>query len=171
VIRVDDDTKRAILDRRAERLATRQVGQSVPRGTEMVVAGIGGDRFAIPVAAVISVVSLSDVLALPGAEPWNAGIVLYEDVPVCLVDVLPLLGRDPSPNRSLMIVVQTIRGWLAIAASELVGLRRFEDAELTTIEGKGSAAFVQHVSEDLVRSIDPDGLAADQRICAWAGQD
>ncbi|AOB32091.1 hypothetical protein AKI39_17305 [Bordetella sp. H567] len=83
---------------------------------------IAGDRYVLPASSIVRMLPVTPLKSLPAAPPWVAGVLLYGDTPVPVIDVRALaLGQASAARASTRIAVVDYRP-AADAPAHLLGL-------------------------------------------------
>ncbi|OZI19644.1 hypothetical protein CAL26_18750 [Bordetella genomosp. 9] len=81
---------------------------------------IGGDRYVLPASPIVRMLPWMPLKGLPAAPAWAAGVLLYGDTPVPVIDISALAtGRKSAARASTRIAVVEYR---AAPPARLLGL-------------------------------------------------
>ena len=125
-----------------------------------VIFGAGGERFALPLAAVNAVVPPDPPFALvPRTAPPVLGAMGVRGRVVAVVEMAPLLGLPPGRvAQGKVLVLERDRRALAFLVDEVMGV---EPLDLPATTGEGTPVRgLTSLAGSPVAVLDPDALAA-----------
>lgn len=155
-----------VLGQRARALA-RPVAEQVTTGPDHVIAVVGGQRVAVPVAAVREVVPPSPITRLPGTPPELPGVRAVRAEILCLVDTAALLGMPAArASEQQHVVVLVGEAPLGLLVDDVADLVTFEPADLGRPPAAGNASdrLLASVTRAGTLVLDPPAVLADPRL-------
>jgi len=159
---------RAILERRAERLARVKTVRSGERTAEQIaVIEVGRQRVGLPTARLRELLARPPLARVPGLPAWIPGIVQIRGELMCVIDLGRRLGIESDAEPLRMAVLAGSRGPVGILAHRVVGFRDVAQDELAeTYVGSDAAGrrFVRAITRDLVTILDTDTLLDDAEL-------
>ncbi|HEY2029253.1 MAG TPA: chemotaxis protein CheW [Myxococcales bacterium] len=121
----------------------------------------GGNRYALPLAAVRRVTEMGFLARVPRAPPALLGVMNQQGRVACLVDLGALVGLRARPARpeGKVVMLQRARGDVGLYVSEVAGISDLP-AEVRDLPDGGQGAVHAQVdsSEGPVKLIDPEQL-------------
>lgn len=130
------ETVQRILEDRA-RLLAQPLPEMVSPGDRrsFLVCTLGQDRWAFPAAAVLAVVPLSSLAAVPAAPPGVAGVANYRGEIVSVIDIGPCFGLPPRDARAagVLVLVEHAEGPLALVVDTVLGLHETTPTEVAPV--------------------------------------
>jgi chemotaxis signal transduction protein len=120
----------------------------------------GGNRYALPLAAVRRVTEMGFVARVPRAPPALLGVMNQQGRVACLVDLGALVGLKARPARpeGKVVMLQRARGDVGLYVSEVAGIADLP-AEAHDLQERQGAVHAQVDSlEGPVKLIDPEQL-------------
>lgn len=159
-------------DRTAEALAVRARLLARPLETaehegatiQMLCFEAGGDRFALPVESIVTVMSAVQPTPVPGMPPWLVGAVGVRGRVVAVVSPDQFLGTRPGADelvgRSTAVVVADETAEVALLIDRLDPVESIASSAMLPLPA-GSSEVVGHASRGTVDGrlfLDPDGL-------------
>lgn len=162
---IDEARRRAILTRRAQRLADRRHGQAGTVKIAVLTLMIGDERYAIDLADLREVARPPRCTPVPGCGPDMIGVVNIHGEITPVVDPAVLLGvrRSTGEAPGHLLVLRTGQLRAALAVDRLGDIRRVDPAALNPpADGAdgAAAAFIMGVTEDLLAVLDVAALLA-----------
>ncbi|MDO8485724.1 MAG: chemotaxis protein CheW [Candidatus Limnocylindrales bacterium] len=164
---VDADRTAEVLATRARVLA-RPLKTAEQEGATIQMLGFeaGGDRFALPVESIVTVMSAVRPTPVPGMPPWLVGAVGVRGRVVAVVSPDRFLGTRPGPvepaGRSTAVVVADGSAEVALLVDRLDPVESIA-ATATGPLPAGSSDIVGRASRGIIDGrlvLDPDGLIA-----------
>jgi chemotaxis signal transduction protein len=124
-----------LLDR-AER-ATERHQEAAGSHLSCLDLGLGGERFALPLRAILRIAPCPPVFPVPGAPPAILGLVNLGSEPLLAVDLRPLLGmpRAALLPQAFLVVVEDGAGALGLYAEDLGEVLSIDLGELQARSG------------------------------------
>lgn len=154
---LDPEQVRLILERRvkvaAERIVPREPGLAV------IVCLIGGERFAVPLAAVAEVLPATAPVRVPGAPQSLAGLIVRRGLLYNLIDPAKALGVSPGTSVH-MLLLRGLVPRIALRVDEVI-----HAGEIVGAASGGDDPFETRVAADGTRV----GLIALARLVALLG--
>jgi chemotaxis signal transduction protein len=120
----------------------------------------GGNRYALPLAAVRRVTEMGFLARVPRAPPALLGVMNQQGRVACLVDLGALVGLKARPARpeGKVVMLQRARGDVGLYVSEVAGIADLP-AEAHDLQERQGAVHAQvDSSEGPVKLIDPEQL-------------
>ena len=120
----------------------------------------GGNRYALPLAAVRRVTEMGFVARVPRAPPALLGVMNQQGRVACLVDLGALVGLKARPARpeGKVVMLHRARGDVGLYVSEVAGIADLP-AEAHDLQERQGAVHAQVDSlEGPVKLIDPEQL-------------
>jgi purine-binding chemotaxis protein CheW len=145
-----------ILRRRAQRVSQRSQESEAATRVEVLQVRMGGERYALPVEAVLAVYEHSDITPLPGAPEHIAGMVnLRGNLMVVLnpAAMLNIPASQGSDNHTLIIVTNQEFS-VALCVQETGDVTAIDRDHLATPSG-----LVENVASTHLTGILPDGTS------------
>ena len=133
----------------------------------VMVFHIDQDRYALPLAAVLRVLPLARLKALPGAPVWTAGLLDLHGEAIPVIDVSVLAGKPPATARHhtrILLVETAVAGRarrLGLQCEHVVGVLDLTTALADT--GVNAAPWLGAVAPDaagMLQLLDPARLLA-----------
>ena len=124
---LDDKQVRDILARRV-RTAAEQAAQREP-GLAVIVCMIGGERFAVPLAAIAEVLPAVKPTRVPGAPDSLAGLIVRRGLVYNLIDPAPSLGVMSGESGHMLLLRGPVPR-LALKVDEATGTSELSAAEV-----------------------------------------
>ena len=155
---LDPEQVRLILERRvkvaAERIVPREPGLAV------IVCLIGGERFAVPLAAVAEVLPAAAApVRVPGAPDSLAGLIVRRGLLYNLIDPADALGVSPGTSLHMLLLRGPVPR-IALRVDEVI-----HAGEIVGVASEGDDPFETRVAADGTRV----GLIALARLVALLG--
>ena len=138
---------------------------------KVLVFYIGSERYALPLAAVVRVLPVARLAALPGAPAYVAGLLDLHGEPVPVIDLSRLAGRVPDAvrydTRILLVDVPAAGSMrrLGLKAERVTGVASLEGALATT--GVAAAPWLGRVApggagstHGMLQLVEPERLLA-----------
>lgn len=86
----------------------------------MLIARVAGERFAVPASRIQSVIELDEVILVPRAPAWIAGLATLRSRSLTVIDTVLALGLEPrSQGQRLALVVEAAGCPLALAVDSV----------------------------------------------------
>ena len=110
------------------------IGHTAPEAAQAIavtsvavmVAELGGERFALPLDQVHEVMEIADWSSVPQAAPGVLGLAFPRDTPLLLLSLARLVGRaPPTPPERQFIVAGSDGARFGFGVDRMVGIRRF----------------------------------------------
>jgi purine-binding chemotaxis protein CheW len=119
---LDPARRREILEARARQLAAVRAAPGA-EGEPVLAFRVGGERYAVPLGAVVQVVEAKGLAPLPASPPWLLGALVARTRIVPVLDLRNLLGLEGGGMSDLakVIVVEEGGETFGIAAEALEG--------------------------------------------------
>ncbi len=150
-----------LLQRRAEALA-RPLAARVEEGAPAVVVSASDSRFAVRLGLLSGIVRLGELVHLPGAPAWVAGLAVVRGRVRWVVDLGAALGL-PSGQGPLALLVEQPTGVVAFRVDEIETVRAIDAGELVPAPAQlrpATSQFIAGVTADGVAFLDLGVLAA-----------
>ena len=150
------------------RLLARPQETAEPEGATIQMLGFeaGGDRFALPVESIVTVMSAVQSTPVPGMPPWLVGAVGVRGRVVAVVSPDQFLGTRPGPDelvgRSTAVVLADEAAEVALLIDRLDLVESIASSALLPLPA-GSSEVVGHAARGTVGGrlfLDPGGLIA-----------
>ena len=121
----------------------------------------GGQRFAIPLAAVRRVTEVSPLSRVPRAPPGLLGVMNHAGRVACVIDLGPLVGQRARPARpeGRIVLLQWPQGDLGLYVTDVQGIEQLADDAVPLPERQGAAVAMLDLPEGPVKLVDPELLA------------
>lgn len=122
----------ATLGAEAEDLSEASHGEET--GVPYLVFRVGGNRFALPIAAISEIIRPSGLTPVPGAPPWLAGVANVRGDIVPVVAIAGLLGLNVSETPRALVVIRPPEDdqGIGLLADDVLGIRPLlEESELS----------------------------------------
>jgi len=121
----------------------------------------GGQRFAIPLAAVRRVTEVSPLSRVPRAPPGLLGVMNHAGRVACVIDLGPLVGQRARPARpeGRIVLLQWPQGDLGLYVTDVQGIEQLADDAVPLPERQGAAVAQLDRPEGPVKLIDPELLS------------
>ena len=103
-----EEERAMVLRRRAELLARpAQTSDQSSAGDMLMVFGIGGERYGLPVSDVVQVIAQAKLTPVPGAPAEIAGVIQVRGEVRAVYDLRALLEleREEAPRRAAMVIL------------------------------------------------------------------
>lgn len=147
---------------RATRLATPLVSTDNTNATATLAFACGDMSFAVALPTVLRVLTSKPFTRIPGAPPHLSDVFYESGRIVSAFDPAALLGRPSRNDRNRWIVLlEAGPGWLGVAATSLLGIKRFEVGNLAP-PSPGLAPWIASclhgIAEDLTIFLDGTAL-------------
>ncbi len=152
---------RAVLEDRARALARPAVEVERADAPRIITFRIGQEQYGVEPRRVLEITRSADVVPLPSAEPWIAGLTGWRGELVLVVDLRALLGGGTAarPERPTLVVLGTERPQLGVLADAPGELRALVASELRPPpEGLAGREFVRAMTGDAILLLDADRL-------------
>jgi purine-binding chemotaxis protein CheW len=162
-----DEKLRAILLRRAERLARSHTDERSSRVVDRIaVLEVGAERIGVPVEGLREIVLCPPIAALPGLPPWIRGVVQLRGELMTVVDLGRWLGIEGAgEGEGRLAVIATPAGPIGLLAARVAGFREVEESELSEqILGANESGSIRATTRDLVAILDLARIADDPRL-------
>ena len=120
----------------------------------------GGNRYALPLAAVRRVTEMGFVARVPRSPPALLGVINTQGRVACLVDLGALVGLKARPPRpeGKVVMLQRARGDVGLYVSEVAGIADLPAEARDLSEGQGAVHAQVDSAEGPVKLIDPEQL-------------
>src|SRR5437773_10960376 len=84
----------------------------------------GGNRYALPLSAVLRVTEMSFLSRVPRAPPALLGVMSQQGRVAALIDLGPLVGLKARPARTegRVVMLQLVKGDVGLYVSEVAGI-------------------------------------------------
>lgn len=121
-------------------------GEEMGLRRELLVLGLAGSAYAIPVERIREIVRMRELTKIPRAPDWLLGVVTLRGEVVEVVDLRRRLGLEASEfGRTTRIIVlhgdaERVTGVLVDSVSEVI---RAPESEITPSEGLDSVSVVE----------------------------
>jgi chemotaxis signal transduction protein len=167
------DDPRAILERRAERLAKPLHVESAGRETiELLHFVLGSERYAIETSFVRRVVPVAKTTVVPGTPAHFVGVMNLAGEIVVLVDLAPLIGigrGDRAPAKRA-IVLGREHADLALVVDETGDIETIAQSAVdVSAIGRGSSSLVRGLCRGGISVLDGPALLDDPRFSIGDG--
>lgn len=161
---MNEDEERAVLERRAARLA--RPPDRATQGVELLVAMRAGERYAWPLARVAEVIGPPLIAALPGAAAHLVGILSRRGEPIPVFDLRVLFGgaRDDLRAGGLVVVLRGVAA-MGLVVDRIEGIVVADPASARTPRsGDATALWIERIHADGTAVIDVEAMLADPRF-------
>lgn len=120
----------------------------------------GGNRYALPLAAVRGVTEMSFVSRVPRSPPALLGVMNQQGRVACLVDLGALVGLRARPARpeGKVVMLQRVRGDVGLYVSEVAGIEDLPGEPLPMSQPMGAARSQVESPEGPIQLIDAEQL-------------
>jgi chemotaxis signal transduction protein len=120
----------------------------------------GGNRYALPLAAVRRVTEMGFVARVPRSPPALLGVMNQQGRVACLVDLGALVGLKARPPRpeGKVVMLQRARGEVGLYVSEVAGISDLPAEARDLPEAQGAVQAQVDSTEGPVKLIDPELL-------------
>lgn len=120
----------------------------------------GGNRYALPLAAVRRVTEMGFVARVPRSPPALLGVMNQQGRVACLVDLGALVGLKARPPRpeGKVVMLQRPRGEVGLYVSEVAGISDLPAEARDLPEAQGAVQAQVDSTEGPVKLIDPELL-------------
>ncbi len=121
----------------------------------------GGNRYALPLAAVRRVAEVSPLARVPRSPPGLLGVMNHAGRVAVVIDLGPLVGLRARPARpdGRVVMLQRPRGDLGLYVSEVAGIELVEEGSATAmVERQGAAISEVARPEGPLKLVDPELL-------------
>jgi purine-binding chemotaxis protein CheW len=121
----------------------------------------GGDRYALPLAAVQRVTEVSLIARVPRAPPALLGVMSQQGRVSCVVDLGALVGLKARPARpeGKVVMLQRPKGDLGLYVSEVAGIETLPDEAEPLRDPRGASRAQVASSHGPVKLIDAELLS------------
>lgn len=162
--RGDVDGTRAILERRAARLAQPTVIDVNRDARDVITFRLGSENCAIDAALVLNVFRLGGLAFLPGAPSPIHGVTMWRGEVLTLLDIRASLGISTNALTDLgrVIVVGRGRAAFGFLADRVEGVRAINPADIHTSPGHSPARhpLVSGITSDALLVLDGERILA-----------
>jgi purine-binding chemotaxis protein CheW len=166
----DPSTAAEILRARAEALAREPAPQPLAsEHVEVVVFGLGGERYALEAAAVAEVYPFENLTPVPCTPPFIRGIVNLRGRVVPVIDLKKFFDLPEQGITDLhrILLVEKAEMSFGILADTIEGMRRFSreaiQPSLPTLTGI-RAEYLHGIAADRTVILDTAAMLADRRL-------
>jgi len=120
----------------------------------------GGNRYALPLSAVLRVTEMSFLSRVPRAPPALLGVMSQQGRVAALIDLGPLVGLKARPARpeGRVVMLQRAKGDVGLYVSEVAGIEEVPAEARELSEPSGAARAQVDSAEGPAKLIDPEQL-------------
>ncbi|HXL40701.1 MAG TPA: CheW domain-containing protein [Myxococcales bacterium] len=120
----------------------------------------GGNRYALPLSAVLRVTEMGFVSRVPRAPPALLGVMSQQGRVAALIDLGPLVGLKARPARpeGRVVMLQRAKGDVGLYVSEVAGIEEVPAEARELSEPSGAARAQVNSAEGPAKLIDPEQL-------------
>ncbi len=159
----DDAQERALLERRAVRLARHVRQPEVSEGVEVAVFRYGRERYAIELGCLLQIFALRDLALLPGAKPPVIGLTAWRGGLLRLLDLGGTLGRTQggiADRKRVLALASGSQAAFGILIDAIEDVRTLPLTEIRALPGRDDEvnALLRGVTPDAVLVLDADAL-------------
>lgn len=164
-----DVQSREVLQARAKELARRRrVEERQSTGEFVAVFEIAGERMALPVFSLKSVVRVPNITRVSGQKPWIAGLIQVQGNVISVIDLTRWLGLTGRARGHYLALLEHKHRSLGLLVDGVAGVREIFSDEIVVKQVSnvvGGALPVRWTTRDLVSVLDVARLfeLADQR--------
>ena len=155
------DEVRSVLEARARRWPAQMIEVDRADAPRVITFHVGQEQYGVEPQRVLEIIRTAEVVPLPSAEPWIAGLTGWRGELVLVVDLRTLLGagNGARPARHALVILGTDRPLLGILADAPGELRALLPSELRPPpEGIVGREFIRAMTGDAVLLLDADRL-------------
>lgn len=129
---IDAERAYAMLDRRIREAGA--LRKPLDLGAAILLFAIGGERLAVPLAAVAEVATLVPPTPAPGAPPALLGLIVRRGLIYNLVDIAPTLGLE-GEGGAHMVLLRGPEPRIALRVDETLGVSHAPPGDLPDEDG------------------------------------
>jgi purine-binding chemotaxis protein CheW len=164
-----------VLEGRARLLARPPEEEPPGEAIDLVILGVGEDRYAVEGGRVREVLAFPDLTPVPGTPAAWSGLVNVRGALYPVIDLHTLSGCAPRPPAAevRVVLVDAAGNTVGLAVDTVPEIRRVrvQDIDPPVVElPSGEGVPVTGVTPDLVAVLDLDALLKDPRIAVGDGR-